>query len=265
MASLTDILGGIVQRSLGQRNIDAKKMDYKRIGIYGEDYTLPLVPTKHLLADEGSYFRTGSDMTAVAGSQIPGTTVAQQGQIVAFGDTTPLWVIRNSEPTDGSGKAFNLDFLRLLLAGTAPTATLSLELAVVVDTVNRIPAANFTNPALVPMKQGAPIPNVGVYAYTAGAAFTALASSGAKRNVARARIPTGVAIVGDEYVFRFGSVENSQKTGLTAARATDPARITTEAEPVLLMPGDCATIHLWWLTSATNLPTWEWSMGGWAR
>lgn len=225
-----------------------------------------LVPpflSKYALADEGSIF-TASSAAATPPFNY-GTSVSQQGQITAFGDTTPLWVIANTAKADAPQRIY-LDYLRLLLSGTAPAGTLNLELAVRVDTISKLPTNSnqYTiNPAVA--ADGASVFPGNVYAYLLANAMATPASSGAVRNAARARIPTGVAVNGDEYLFKFGTMDGAPRMGLTAARATDPAKFVGDAQAVIINPGEWATIHLWWVTSATNLPIWEWELGLIAR
>ncbi len=252
----------IPARKLPRRIPDSREPQVPgRCSPYGDGYVVSLFPTKHALADEGSYFVVSSAGTVAPA--IPGTFVAQQGQIAAFGDTTPLWVVQNRATPD-DGTRIYLDFLRLLLGGTAPTGTVSLEAAVRIDGVSKLPtnANQYSNPIPVNVNGDDSRLSVSqVYAYVAANAMATPASSGAVRNVARSRIPSGAAVVGDEYLFRFGSVDSAPQVGLTAARATTPARLVGDAAPAIIGPGQWATIHLWWLTSATNLPTWEWEIG----
>lgn len=261
MLSPQGLLRGLVARALPPVNPDSQNNDVAlRLSAYGDQSIESVWTTKHRLADEGSYFAVASSGTV--SPPIPGTFVAQQGQITAFGDTTPLWVIQNTAPA--GGKNIYLDFLRLLLGGTAPTGTISLELAVRIDTISKLPTNSnqYTTPLPINVNGASDRAAVAkVYAYLAAQAMATPASSGAVRNVARARIPTGVAVVGDQYLFRFGTTEPDSAAATTAARATHPVSISGQANPVIIAPGQWATIHLWWLTSATNLPTWEWELG----
>jgi hypothetical protein len=236
-------------RILPQAQVDTNLIDV-RAGRYGELPVLSKVPTKHLLSDEGDYY------TATSGY---GTTVAQQGQITAFSDTAPLFVFFNKELP--GGKRIYLDALRLLLAGTAPVGTVSLEVAVRTDTVSKLPAnANqYTNPLTYNVNSDdARASSATIYAYVAANAMVTPVSSGAVRNVARAHVSTGLGITGDEYLIQFGSTERASHAGLTATRAAATARLVGDGNPVIIGPQVWATVHVWWLTSITNVPTWEW-------
>lgn len=209
----------------------------------------------------------GTLWTSGSGATTPGTTVAQQAQITAFSDTAPLWVMNNNT---NNGPTIYPQYLRLMLGGTAPAGTLNLELSVQIDLqgFSKLPTNSnqYTQPAINngDTRDTSAVSAMVLYQYLAAQAMVTPASSTSVRKVCRARIATGVAVVGDEYVFQFGAADQFQGSarGFTAARATDTARIVTQAPAWSLGPNRWATIHLWWTTSATNLPTWE-SEWGW--
>jgi hypothetical protein len=82
-----------------------------RGGRYGEQYVLPLISTKHLLADEGSYF--------IATNPTPGTALAYNVQ-AAFSDTVPLLYIQNNDSkANPLAKRMYLDYIKADLHGCA--------------------------------------------------------------------------------------------------------------------------------------------------
>ena len=224
--------------------------------------TNPLAMNKWALADEGSYF--------VATNPTPGTGVAY-ALVTAFSDTANgLFVLQNNNPAGGSGGGVNiaLDYVKLMLTA-APTATQSLELTVRTDTVAMVPTANNVQigggagaQTLVSTNHNDnTAPNVNLWAFNAGA-MTVPASSASARRVGRIRIPTGLGIVGDEYEVQFGAVDrNSQVPGMTAVRASSPARFVAHAAPIILQPQMWAVITAWWLTAATSAPSFEYEIG----
>lgn len=209
----------------------------------------------------------GTLWTTGSGATTPGTTVAQQAQITAFSDTGPLWVINNNST---AGPTIFPQYLRLLLSGTAPAGTLSLELAVLLDVpgYSKLPSNSnqYTQPTVTngDTRDTSTVSVTSLYQYAAANAMVTPASSTSVRKVCRARISTGVAVSGDEYVFQFGAADqdHGSSRGYTAARATDTGRIVCQAPAWSVGPLRWATVHLWWLTSATNVPTWE-SEWGW--
>ena len=207
----------------------------------------------------GTLWSASSNTTA--GTQA-GTTVAQQGSITSFANTTPFWVWQNIGNAGSVTPAIWPRALRLLLTGTAPAGTLHLNLAVIVDTV----APAITNPGLVSQNynqdgRDSSAKSVSqITGYLAASALSVTAPSSASRTVCRARLATGVAVNGDAYTFQFGLQDQAMGNGHAgaAARATDPAHLAVQALGFSIAPTEVAYVYLWWVTSAANLPTWEW-------
>src|SRR5436853_3173775 len=109
----------MTRRTLPAGNVDGSQIGPARGGRYNEDYFLNVVPTLHVLADEGSYF--------VATNQTPGTGISPNAVETSFSDTRGFFVIANTEsPANALAKRIYLHRLRLMLLATAPTATVSL-------------------------------------------------------------------------------------------------------------------------------------------
>ena len=95
-----------------------------RGGRYGEQYVLPLISTKHLLADEGSYF--------IATNPTPGAALAYNVQ-AAFSDTVPLLYIQNNDSkANPLGKRMYLDYIKLICS-VAPASSTGARFAVKTD------------------------------------------------------------------------------------------------------------------------------------
>lgn len=267
--ALDQIIQGFVSRRLPTPTIDG--MDsFKRLRLsrYGDNVVSSLVPTKHQLAEEGSYFTAGVPTSTSDPKPLPGATTQLAANINAFSDTNGLFVFRNNEPISPLGKSIYLDFLSLLLGGTAPTGTVSMEFAAAIDTIERAPTAANAKQLLIPQNTGdGGVGSIAtVYAYANAAAMTVIAGSNQRRIVGRAHLSTGLGIVGDEYLVQFGAADlGPGMMGLTAARATVPAKIVGHAPPCAVRPGESLVIHMWWLTSATTAATFEYSLGWWER
>ena len=92
-----------------------------RGGRYGEQYVFSLVPTKHMLADEGTYF--------IATNVTPGTAQAYNIQ-AAFSDTTPLLYIQNNDSkANPFAKRMYLDYIKLICS-IAPASSTGARFAV---------------------------------------------------------------------------------------------------------------------------------------
>lgn len=122
----TDVLAGIVPyRGKPTAGVDGSTAGiYQRGGRYGEAQVLSIIPTKHVLADEGSYF--------TAQNPTPGTGVALNAAVTAFSDTNGFIVIKNNALA--GGQRLYLDSLRLILTA-ATTAVVSIDFLVKVDTI----------------------------------------------------------------------------------------------------------------------------------
>lgn len=240
-----------VSRAKPQPTLDTTENTPDRGGMYQEGYSHIIMPGNKMAADEGSYF--------AATNPTPGTGVAH-ALVTAFTATAALFAIQNKAPA-GSKLRVYLDFLRLILTA-APTATTAMQFVVQTDSTSRQPTAN--NVPIVPVNVNnddatGSISNV--QAFSAGS-LTVPAATGTARTVDRFSIPTSLGIVGDEYLVQFGATDHAgAQSGLTAVRATAPAKLVTTANPVIIGAQQWAVIFMWWLTEATTAPSFEYSLG----
>ena len=254
---------GIAARALPSPNPDNANVQIStnRRSMYGETYVSPVGNFRHMLADEATYFR--------AGNPTPGTGIQLSANVTAFSDTNGLFVIQNTVAAGtANGKRIYMDYLRLNLLATAPTATVSMEFAFKKSAISREPttAANRTVLTAASMREGAGLASIGTYmSYANAGAMTVPASVAANKFVGRCTIPTGLGIAGDEYIVQFGADALSVWQGGAAVRATDVARRGTVAPPIVIDPGEWLVIHMWWLTAATTAATFEFELGMWER
>lgn len=259
-ASIGSIIYGIVSRALPAPPVpDGGNEIEARFGRYGDQSIVNVVPTKHMLADEGSYF--------VATNPTIGTGVAH-ALVTAFSATSALFVIKNTEKaSDSKAKRVYLDYLKLF--GTvAPTAGNSLEFAFVVDDVPRTPTAGnvlLTTSVVNPNMDDGTLPPFQVQAFNAAALTVPVAGQSA-RTVGRIKIPTGINVIGDAYEIFFGGTDQAQVIPpLTAIRAAQPGRFVASAAPIAIGPQQSLVIHRWALTEATTAPSYEYELGLFAR
>lgn len=255
-------MGGILQELLGKYGVSRIKPKRSSAGTlvqqrgspYGDGYVQSLIPTKHLLAEEGSYF--------VVTNPTPGTGFAygSAGTATSFSDTVPFLQVSNL----GNANTIDVDhipspviwfdYLKLITVGI-PSTTTSLQLAVVVDTDQREATAG------TPEMQAPICPHMGltlakslamVTVFT-GSVATIPARSLQARLVARAQLKGSAVALGDEYQLAAGVVDGA--AGTYAARCV----------PFGIGPGQCATFHLW-APGATAAPfTYEMELGYWER
>ena len=87
------------------------------------------------------------------------------------------------------------------------------------------------------------------------------AAVGTRRIVSVCALSTNLGITGDNYVLYFGSGAVGQVGGGgTAVRSAMQARIVGHTVPVVIPPQNSVFIQMWWLTQATNGPTFEFEL-----
>lgn len=204
---------------------------------------------RQALAQAGQYY--------VATNPTPGTGVVY-GTVTAFSATADgLFTISNNNAP--GTRTIQLDALALNMSGTAPTATTVLKFAAFLESGIVAPSAG--NVAVVPRPLNPTGTATGaVINGFSAAAMTIPAAVGARTLVGNWSLPTGLGITGDTYVSLFGG-DPPGSAGLTAVRATSAATIVVAAPPITIPPQYTAIIDAWWLTQATNGPTWEFSLG----
>lgn len=216
---------------------------------YGEVSVLSPVPTKHLLADEGSYF--------VATNATPGTALAYPVQ-AAYTPTAPFLYIQNNDRT----RNLWIDYVKLVV-NIVPATAAQAYFAVVEDLVTRVFTTDNTIalPAQNPNTNAAN-PSVLVIKIQNNATASAIAApSASARLVARGSFG-GLPVVGDELVMTFGSADPGAYSGLTAAQATCPGRKVSNCAPLCVAPGHNAAIFLWFPGNATTGLSYETEVAG---
>lgn len=228
-----------------------------RGGRYGEQYMLSLIPTKHLLADEGSYF--------IATNPTPGTALAYNVQ-AAFSDTVPLFYIQNNDSkANPFAKRMYLDYLKLICTVAAASAT-GVRFAIKVDPTLRTLSTNNTT-AITPTSPNSDVASQSVCSINAQSSATAsalTASSGSARVVASGSLG-GIPVVGDELVLVCGTVDPGAYQGLTAAQAVCPGRKVTCVPPIILGPNSAMTVYAWFPGNAATGLSYEFEAGWFER
>ena len=224
---------------------------------YNEQVVQSMVPTKHVLSEEGSYF------TVV--NPTPGTGVVN-ALITSFSSTAALFSLFNSAPIGGPN--IYLDYLRLIETATAPATSLQQDFLIQLDqALNRAPTAN--NVALTAVNMNLGSANKGFanwQAFNAGSLTVPTQATASTKNASRIHLATGQVILGDENVIQFGGVDTVPgQGGNTAVRAADLARRVTHAPPIMCAPQTWLTIFRWGIGEATNTPSYEYEIGYWER
>lgn len=212
---------------------------------------LSVLSSRQAVAAAGKYFTVTNPTlgTPVVGATITATSATANG----------LFMISNGYASNGP--TIYLDRMYLRLRATAPTGTLSMQFECFNETGIVTGTGAVTTRTPIQVNTGlAQTTGATVQAFAAGC-ITIPAAVGTRRLQDTASIATGVAVDGDTYVLQFGcDGAASSKTGLTAARATDTARIVGEMGPIAIAPQTTSWINMWWLTQAANVPSWEYGL-----
>jgi hypothetical protein len=240
--------GGFIARALAaaQRLVDgAAPQAGPRMGRYGENFVLPLVPTKHLLADEGAYFVTNNAQTGIATAAAP----------TSFSDTNPFLLIFNTDQP--GGKRIYLDYA-LLLATAAGTNGTNVQAAVRVDQTNRYTSGGTSLTANI-VNVNADDGSKSIAQVTAGN-ITAVAATNAVRTLVGNRFLSGaIPVAGDQYTLNFGGVDGPGTVGISTIK-----KDTQNLPPVIIGPQECCLIHLW-LASQSAASSYAPELGWWER
>lgn len=236
---------GVVARSLAAvaRLLDSAVTTGPRMGRYAEAMALSVVPTKHLLADEGAYFAANNAQTGIATAAAPTT----------FSDTNPFVLIFNKDQP--GGKRIYLDYA-LLLATAAGTNGTNLQAAVRVDQTNRLTSGGTT---LTPVNVNMDDATQSIAQITAGN-IVAAAATGAVRTIVGNRWLSGaIPVAGDTYQLNFGGVDAPAMVSISTVK-----KDVQNLPPIIIGPQECALIHLW-LGSQSAASSYAPELGWWER
>jgi hypothetical protein len=236
MLSPQAIIKGLVSRALPSLNLDGFNNDVAfRQGSYGEMYSQPLVRKAHNLADEGSYFTLNNGQSGIT---------PPLGN--AFSATAPSLVIYNN---DAALRRLYLDYIAIAnivaVTGTTITAGSPCPAALVIDNGNRYSSGG-TSLTLqnVNMAGAASPPNLTAFygAVTATAPTAAARTVVGYRNWRPAASATNFTIVGDQFYFNFGAVEQTNANSLTIANAS---LVPIPMPAVVIGPGQSLLLYQW--------------------
>lgn len=225
----------------------------------GTLYTQNVVPTKHVLVDEGSYFITTNPT--------PQTVLAYgaAGSQAAFSDTVPfMQLVNTGNPGDPAAPVVFPDFLKIIqIGGTAPATTTSVGVVMKLDSGFRASTAGTPTTALpvcANMNLVTAAPAARLVYYT-GAVATIPAASAAARIVSRAMLKGGPTLVLDEYTMLFGINDGVGCQGYL----TTVASYSTRVPAMGIGPGQSLTFYLFLPGATTNPFSYEFELAHWER
>jgi hypothetical protein len=259
MANPQDFVSwGTVSRTKPQLQPPTTKMPF-RVAQDGVQAVQSLVPTKQVLADEGSYFVSTNPTPS------SGLAYGSAGTQATFVDTVPfMQIINTGNPGDPNAPIVFPDYIKLLqIGGTAPASTTSIGVAMKLDNGFRTASAG-TPATVVPVSSNMNLATAQPahrLVYFTGAVATIPAASSAARLCARGMIKGGPTLLLDEYTMAFGLNDPPTQGGYL----TTVAAYTTRVPPVAIGPGQSLTVYLWFIGGATNPFTYEFEATAWER
>ncbi len=189
----------------------------------------------------------------VAMSPTPGTPAAFAVNAVVS-ETAGYFLMMKNNAQSG-GQRLHLDYLRLI-CGVVPASATAAEFFLKSDTVSRYTSGGTQ---LNPVNVSADMPNASQALVFTGNLTTPAAGSAA-RVLARGKLRTGIPVVGDEFIIKFGTTEAAHAGGLGGTVAQ---RIPVHAPPVVIGPQQWLGLQLWFPGNVTTAPQFEVEAGWW--
>jgi hypothetical protein len=225
-----------------------------RGGRYGEMYVDGIVPTKHLLADEGVYYTA---------AMAPSATPLAYGLRATFLDTAAFIVIGNGN-NPGTNRIY-LDYMKMSFS-VAPASATAGWVAAKLDNISRAPTANSVLQSPANCNMDLNTPSQANIWFPTGGTLTVPASSGQARTIfgnlaLRNVLPT----VGDEYTLQVGGVDRGETEFSAVATATIVKR-TLYCPPMVIGGGQYLVFYLWFPSNASTAASFNnLEVGYWER
>jgi hypothetical protein len=242
---------GLVGRALPQPTTDNVEREV-RISRYGDCYAYNVVPTKHVLDDEGSYFIANNGQTAISG----------QTQIT-FTATAPTISIFNSDSAGNpSSKRIYLDYNYLVAGGTAftsgGTGNVATFVAVTLDSQDGVTGGTLLSPVCANMDTGTKSVAIVRFGALAAPAVTANARTIVGQRLVRCPVTTATLSLAnvDQYLFNFGGVDFSMALPNAASATLEANAVgrTVNLPPVVIGPGQSVWVYVFTSTSVSVTP-----------
>lgn len=209
-----------------------------------------LLSSKDMLAAGGALFNVTNPTI--------GTGIVHANKTAWSATANGFLAVQNNNPV--GGKNIYFDRLEITETATAPTGTLVMRWEAYNETgiVALTGAVATATPVQINTGNGYSQSTGAVVQLFAAGAPAVPAAVGTRRLQGQAFIPTGVCVANDVYVLDFSSDSVSGGTaGLTAARATAPARLVTSFAPICVAPQTTTWLNQWWVTAGANVPSYE--------
>lgn len=214
-----------------------------RMSRYGEfGVNSFMSPPYYPHALEGMYYK--------ATHQTPGTAVAYS-ITTAFSALASFFFLYNGDAT----KRLFLDYIKLIPT-TAPASATSGHFALAIDDTNRYTSGGSS---FTPQNVNSAVANASIATCRAGALVNPVVV--AARYVDRGVLFAAIPVVNSEFVLAVGS----QAAGAGTLGGTVATRTVIPLSPVVVAPGDCMLLHLWFPANAVTAPQFEFEAAWWER
>lgn len=230
---------------------------------YAELATVQYGRGMQYLSDEGSYF--------VATNPTPGTAITATAALTSYAttDTQPTAIVKNNNAI-GSGVNIYLDFFKLQLVGLPAGATALRANWVWDNLANHYTSGGSTIVPVNPNMNSASASNMVLYFGALSAATSSVNARIISNDQMRGTVAaTPVALLGDEYIFRFGAVEQAvanYSLNVAAGTPTQVIKNIIDVPPLIIGPQQVASLRIWGPnTGSTTTCTYEFVMGYWER
>lgn len=221
-----------------------------RGGRYGEAYVQSLIPTTHLLPDEGTY--------QIATSPTPGTGIAfvvNTGVSETAGNF--LYLKNNESQGNTRAKRIYIQYLRMILTAV-PAAGISGHFFIKVDNKDR-----YTSGGTQILPYNANIDaGTGTVAQMYVGALTTVAPSPSSRLLSRGVLRSAIPVLNDEWILVSGPVDFPGALSLGGAVAQ---RMPIPIPPLVIGPQDNLCLQMWFPSNAVTPASFEFEMGWWER
>jgi hypothetical protein len=250
---VSQLVGFVAERFLPQYSADSVNATQNvRLNGRGEVAVSTYLNEKQALAAEGSYF--------VTTNPTPGTGIA--GTVSGSYANTAGWFFFQNWNALGGANAY-LDYLKLIPT-VAPASGTNAMFAVIRDVATplatQITTAHYTTAVPVNVNGGAGIASKCILGYQNNATASAnIAPSAASAIVGRASI-SGIPIVNDELVLKFGGTDVGAYQGLTAVEATSTGRKVSILPPICIPPQQQVIIFPWFASNASTGMSFEFEL-----
>lgn len=247
-ASQEVVIDGLVSRVLPGPSVDDPQSPKSvRLGRYREEYNLSLIPTTHLLADEGSYF--------VTENPTPGTSIAMAVSATLSETSSYFLAIQNTAPS--GGVRIYPAYVKLTCE-QAPASGTAMQLFAKTDVLSSYTSGGTALTPACPNSDVSP----GSVAKINFGALTTVARTGAARTVYNGQPRQVIPVVGDTYLINFGCVEFA---GPGVLNGSNPQFIPVGAAPVIIGPQSCLLIGAFFPSNSATPAKFEVEIGHWER